>query len=157
MSPPALETTTLPALTLTQPWATLVISGAKRNESRSWLTAYRGWLAIHAARGMGGMPAAAIRQVQAHPAYRTLLGDLLPQQLPRGVVLGVVWLADVQPVLPDTLPAEPERSLGVYLAGRYIWYLGEVWALDVPLPARGMPRLWRWLPPPDLAGRLRAV
>lgn len=157
MPSPTSATTPLPALTLTQPWATLVIGGAKRNESRGWRTAYRGWLAIHAARGMGGMSATAIRQVQAHPAYRTLLGDLPPQQLPRGVVLGVVWLADVQPVLPDNLPAEPERSLGVYLPGRYIWYLCEPWAMDVPLPARGMPGLWQWQPPPDLAARLRAA
>lgn len=38
------------ALTLTQPWATLVATGAKLIETRSWYTAYRGPLAIHAAR-----------------------------------------------------------------------------------------------------------
>jgi activating signal cointegrator 1 len=36
-------------LTLTQPWATLVAIGAKRIETRSWATSYRGPLAIHAA------------------------------------------------------------------------------------------------------------
>ena len=30
------------ALTLTQPWATLVAIGAKRIETRSWSTRYRG-------------------------------------------------------------------------------------------------------------------
>ena len=39
------------ALTLTQPWATLVAIGAKRIETRSWRTSYRGPLAIHAAKG----------------------------------------------------------------------------------------------------------
>ncbi len=39
------------ALTLTQPWASLVAIGAKRIETRSWKTAYRGPLAIHAAKG----------------------------------------------------------------------------------------------------------
>jgi hypothetical protein len=39
------------ALTLTQPWATLVAIGAKTIETRSWPTSYRGPLAIHAAKG----------------------------------------------------------------------------------------------------------
>jgi activating signal cointegrator 1 len=39
------------ALTLTQPWATLVAIGAKKIETRSWRTDYRGPLAIHAAKG----------------------------------------------------------------------------------------------------------
>lgn len=39
------------ALTLTQPWASLVAIGAKKIETRSWRTAYRGPLAIHAAKG----------------------------------------------------------------------------------------------------------
>ncbi len=39
------------AITLTQPWATLVAIGAKRIETRSWKTDYRGPLAIHAAKG----------------------------------------------------------------------------------------------------------
>ena len=41
------------SLTLTQPWATLVAIGAKRIETRSWSTSYRGPLAIHAATGYG--------------------------------------------------------------------------------------------------------
>ncbi len=41
------------ALTLTQPWATLVAIGAKQIETRSWATLYRGPLAIHAAKGYG--------------------------------------------------------------------------------------------------------
>lgn len=39
------------ALTLTQPYATLVAIGEKRLETRSWRTSYRGPLAIHAAKG----------------------------------------------------------------------------------------------------------
>lgn len=36
-------------LTLLQPWASLVACGAKKIETRSWATKYRGPLAIHAA------------------------------------------------------------------------------------------------------------
>ncbi len=38
-------------LTLTQPWAQLIAIGAKRIETRSWGTKYRGPIAIHAAKG----------------------------------------------------------------------------------------------------------
>jgi hypothetical protein len=41
------------AITLTQPWATLVAIGEKQIETRSWSTLYRGPLAIHAAAGFG--------------------------------------------------------------------------------------------------------
>jgi hypothetical protein len=41
------------ALTLTQPWATLIAVGAKRIETRSWATDYHGQIAIHAAKGLG--------------------------------------------------------------------------------------------------------
>lgn len=37
------------ALTLQQPWATLLATGRKRIETRSWKTSYRGPIAIHAA------------------------------------------------------------------------------------------------------------
>jgi hypothetical protein len=40
------------ALTLTQPWASFVALGWKKIETRSWATAYRGPLAIHAAKGL---------------------------------------------------------------------------------------------------------
>ena len=40
-------------ITLTQPWATLVAIGAKKIETRSWATKYRGPLLIHAAAGYG--------------------------------------------------------------------------------------------------------
>ena len=37
------------ALTIWQPWASLLVSGQKKYETRSWATAYRGPIAIHAA------------------------------------------------------------------------------------------------------------
>ncbi len=35
-------------ISLIQPWATLIIHGAKRFETRGWRTLYRGPLTIHA-------------------------------------------------------------------------------------------------------------
>lgn len=39
------------ALSLTQPWATLVAIGAKHIETRSWSSSFRGRIAIHASKG----------------------------------------------------------------------------------------------------------
>jgi activating signal cointegrator 1 len=39
------------ALSLTQPWATLVAIGAKCIETRTWHTFYTGTVAIHASKG----------------------------------------------------------------------------------------------------------
>ena len=38
------------AITIRQPWASLITSGAKQYETRSWATKYRGPIAIHAAK-----------------------------------------------------------------------------------------------------------
>ena len=38
------------ALTLWQPWASLIAWGEKQYETRSWSTEYRGLLAIHASK-----------------------------------------------------------------------------------------------------------
>ena len=45
-------TATTKALTIAQPWATLVAIGAKQIETRSWQTNYRGDIAIHAGKGL---------------------------------------------------------------------------------------------------------
>jgi len=39
------------AISIRQPWAWLIVQGAKAVENRRWYTAYRGPLLIHAARG----------------------------------------------------------------------------------------------------------
>ena len=38
------------ALSLWQPWASLIAAGVKKVETRHWPTAYRGPIAIHAAK-----------------------------------------------------------------------------------------------------------
>ena len=62
------------ALTLTQPWATLVAISAKKIETRSWCTHYRGPLAIHAAKGFPKHVKDAVRYdmrffAELNPAY----------------------------------------------------------------------------------------
>ncbi len=68
------------ALTLTQPWASLVAGarhpnrstrfGTKHCTSRSWRTAYRGPLAIHAGKGLADRTEAAYRDLCRQEPFR---------------------------------------------------------------------------------------
>lgn len=78
-------TVTLPVLTVRQPYASLIMTGAKDVENRTWPTDHRGLVAIHAGR-------------QWHRTGRAdceRLGLEVPDDLPLGAVLGVVELVDV--------------------------------------------------------------
>lgn len=68
------------ALSLTQPWATLVAIGAKRLETRSWSTTYRGPLAIHAAKRFPRN----CQELVLHEPFASAL-DGIP--LPTGVII----------------------------------------------------------------------
>src|SRR5688500_9822529 len=83
------------ALTLHQPYATLVAVGAKTIETRSWSTNYRGRIAIHAAKGLAGMTAAEFVRLCSSEPFRSELGTE-GELLARGVVLATADLFDVR-------------------------------------------------------------
>eukprot|EP01069_Polyplicarium_translucidae_P003086 Polyplicarium_translucidae@DN2210_c0_g1_i1.p1 len=81
-------------LTVRQPWATLVVNGFKRVESRDWQTSHRGPLWIFAAED----PPDDDDMNLIEPMYRTLYGAVmppLPTHYPLGVLVGRVDLADI--------------------------------------------------------------
>jgi hypothetical protein len=130
------------ALTLTQPWATLVIDGAKRIETRSWRTPHRGRLGIHAAKGF---PVEA-RATCMEPPFAHALGLHRGwEDLPRGALLGFVELIDCVPTtgIEVACISEQEHDFGDYGAGRWAWLLGEVEPLPEPIPMRGALSLWK--------------
>lgn len=78
----------LPALSIRQPSAWLVVSGVKDIENRSWSTSHRGPILIHASSDASGM-----RQDRLH----TLRADFdvnVPDHLPLGGIIGVADIAD---------------------------------------------------------------
>src|SRR5579864_5160457 len=85
--------------TLTQPWASLVACGAKRIETRSWSTTYRGLLAIHAAKGF---PRDCRDLCRVGPFVRALIkaGFNSEKDLPVGQIIATVRLDDVRPTDP---------------------------------------------------------
>jgi hypothetical protein len=157
------------ALSLRQPWATLVAVGAKRLETRGWATSYRGPLAIHAAAGLSAQERGLCEGLVAGPRGAAVAAALRAAgyeragQLPRGALVAVVELRAVVAMRADGEGgvvlegglgpvAEAERWFGGYAPGRYAWVLGAARRLREPIPCRGALGLWRL--PPGVAARL---
>lgn len=151
------------ALTLTQPWATLVAIGAKRIETRSWSTNYRGPLAIHAAKTFpkwarefttdpvcyeavryhGARSDADQRPADlltAYPLGAILATARLVNVLPTEIVAnqGNVFSVSIEPVSPQ------ELAFGDYKPGRFAWLLEDVRELPQPIRVKGALGLWNW-------------
>jgi hypothetical protein len=132
------------ALTLTQPWATLVAIGAKRIETRSWRTSYRGPLAIHAAKGFPKWA----REFTLEPVCYEIarFGKPTNPAYPLGCILATCSLVActlTSLAFEERLTAR-ERAFGDYSPGRFAWILEDVKQLPEPIPAKGALQLWNW-------------
>lgn len=131
------------ALSLLQPWASLVVMGMKKIETRSWQTTYRGTLFIHASLGKKGK--ALVNEVP----FSKYISDF--DALPFGAVIGQVNLDDIVPVenlfysdaMLNTLTLE-EKAFGDYTKGRYAWLFSEAVMFDKPIPVKGGLGLWKY-------------
>jgi hypothetical protein len=146
------------ALTLHEPWASLIAYGWKEVETRDWYTGYRGPLAIHAAnRKPDPTELSRITFILAHRGFEV-------PPLTFGAVVCVCHLAACIPtrlvgfatkkLKPEFYPRrgwELELQFGNYDAGRWAWILRDVQRLDRPLAARGMRKLWSLSPNDALA------
>lgn len=150
------------ALTLTQPWATLVAIGAKRIETRGWKTNYRGPLAIHAALDKYN-DEYLLQRLEPFYSALTTAGIVSRLQVPLGGVVATCQLVSVvetrqllaRPVYEWEGPGgrmynyeltDTERVFGDYTPGRYAWLLDDVYKMSVPVMARGALGLWEWTP-----------
>ena len=132
---------TVRSLSLWQPWATLIANWHKRYETRTWRTAYRGPLLIHAGLKVDMGFAECVWA-------EGLLGDYDVRSLPRGAVVAVATLVDVRPA-GFTLTLR-ERTFGDHSLGRWAWQLGDVQPLQEPVPCAGRQGLWT--PQPEIIG-----
>jgi hypothetical protein len=112
------------AITIYQPWAHLIATGRKRIENRSWATAHRGPLLIHA--GLSR------RLLATHPDVAS--GALDPAGLAFGAVVGIVDLFDCVPAA-----AVAGRTHAI---GPWCWLLEDPIPLEPPVPLRGMQGLF---------------
>ena len=123
------------ALSLWQPWASLVAAGGKQMETRSWpapaaLVGER--LAIHASK-----TGKHLRLVQQEPFKL-----YLPEELPLGAILATVRLESCELITLELRLRLREESphefaFGDYTPGRFVWRLKELQPLSQPLPFTG--------------------
>ena len=134
------------ALTLYQPWATLVAIGAKRIETRSWSTNYRGPLAVHAGKNKRYFDVLGLNIPYGEE------GVLFVTELPYGCIVAICKLAAVVRIDKSSYTwashkwvlNEQERAFGDYSVGRYMWLLENIKILPEPIPAKGAMGLWEW-------------
>lgn len=142
-----LTDTTMKALTLWQPWASLVADGRKKIDTRSWAPPQtlvpENLFAIHA----GG---AIIK-----PEFARQFG-YLPLRLPRGAVLCIVRFVEAFRFTAENVAriSVEERAYGDFTPGRWGWRMELVHNFDPPIPARGSRRLWNWTVPEELRGEV---
>lgn len=131
---------TLKILSVKQPWATLIVTGHKKLETRSWSTEYRGQILIHASKKMDREQ----KKLVEEKHFKTALKDI--EELPLGVILGVVSLTGITST--DSIFAmkdagipivngrghskvkklkewEKEIAFGNYSTGRHAWVLKD--------------------------------
>ncbi len=138
------------AITVIQPWATLLASGKKRIETRSWKTNYRGEILIHAGKkdplwGISVMGeeawAKALLAIGQHEAFDRF------ERFPTGAIIGKAKLVNCVQI--DDLTAQlireqhpDEYAFGDFTPGRYAWMMEDAVLFEKPIPASGKQGLW---------------
>ena len=151
-------------ITIHQPWASLIAVEAKRYETRSWKTNYRGRIAIHA----GKKPVFPWFQREVEKNVRLkIIGILAPHRLgvlralPLGKIIatadlvecweirsrdadGVRIVNEAKQIAHDRDDMEQEFLFGDWTPGRYAWELANVEILPEPLSCKGQQGMWNW-------------
>ena len=129
------------ALSINQPWASLIALGHKRYERRGFQTNYRGKIAIHAT--------AEKRSDEEKLGITAFQEDgLLPESIPFSAVIAIADLVDCIQATPEFMESLTEldkRCCGSAIGG-YLWKLENIQAI-APIPAKGQLGLWNWTPP----------
>jgi hypothetical protein len=138
----------MPALTIHQPWASLIVDGVKVHETRSWrapreLIGQR--MLVHAGAThveLGRVPFALIQLVQRHWPNRE-------EPLPYGALVGSVLVTGCRRTDTGVPATADDRTAGDWRPGRWAWVLAEPRAFKVARPIRGERGLW-YVTRPDL-------
>jgi len=158
------------AITLWQPWASLLARGAKQYETRSWEAPHRGPIAIHAAKKPFNTDSYLDRELYPFAAALGLPDIFSFDTLPYGRIIAVAELIECWRITDRyyTVGAKVEEArcikaggksrsidgdeilFGDWTPGRYAWELEKVHQLTEPIPAKGMQRIWNWDETPHL-------
>lgn len=133
------------AITIIQPWATLLATGTKQFETRSWNTNQRGLFAIHASKRTKVSDAAfSALYDEIHEVFDHLHLSS-PNDLAYGAVVGAARLVACHST--DELwknVTETELNLGDWSPNRFAWDFREAYLLPTALPYRGQQGIWEF-------------
>lgn len=136
------------AITLRDPWAQLVLIGAKRIETRGFQVnpdpdtpGGRVTLVLHSSKTFTEEEDALCK---AEPFRKCLVdgGAWPPGLLPRGQVLALFDVTGCTASEDLVDISAQERAFGNYADGRWGWHIENVRRCQRPVPARGMQGLW---------------
>lgn len=107
------------ALTLRQPWASLVANGVKTIETRSWATKHRGRIAIHAGKGGRGYfycqtvdnvlaRNPVVKKRELHMPDGAMIPDPGITTWPVGAVVALATLVDCVPIVENGWPVNED-------------------------------------------------
>lgn len=122
------------ALTIKEPWASLIIEKYKKYEFRSWKTKYRGKILIHAGLGI---------EKDMMERFKDYNIDINP-----GYIIGEAIITDC--ILVDEEFNCELRSIDPVVYGRsnhtetYAWKLENVVKYEKPIPCKGKLGLWNY-------------
>lgn len=122
------------AISVAQPWAHCIVHKGKNVENRTWITKYRGTVAIHAS--------AAVDKDRFYWCEKDLGIKLDPEDLSYGSIVGFAEIVEVITKKSVT------RKTTKWFGGPYGFVLTNVVALKKPVRVKGSLGFWR------LKGRL---
>ncbi|NVO33490.1 ASCH domain-containing protein [Hymenobacter lapidiphilus] len=130
------------AISLIQPYATLIMLGYKSYETRSWTTKHRGPLAIAAS---AGKPKWAREVAEKDPIVSALLAkhSLTFDTLPRGGIVGTCQVGEMNPTDGFSELSDTERACGDYGPRRWAWTLYDVRPLPRLVGCKGALSIWQ--------------
>lgn len=82
------------AITVKQPWASLIVHGIKDIENRTWKTNFRGRVLIHAAGSHGRKFSVNLTDAQTKAAFATIAKYTMFGSLSFGAIIGSVEIVD---------------------------------------------------------------
>lgn len=141
------------AITVIQPWASLLVEGAKLFETRSWKTNYRGEILIHAGKKD---PFFGISQM-GNEGWQNICIALgicgridRYKRFPTGAIIGKANLIDcieITPEFADKIKNEnpAEYSFGDFTPGRYAWMMKDPEVFSKPIRISGKQGLWNYM------------
>lgn len=124
------------AISIKEPFASLIKDGVKIYETRSWKTNYRGKIYIHASKKISTSD-------NKENALKFLKSDINP-----GYILCKCRLVDCIEMNEEFISyinnETTEHFYGYYTLGRYAWQLELIEVLETPIKAKGQLGIWNY-------------